>query len=135
MKPRPANPAPTIELVAVDRLVHIEGFSRKRVEWLADKIREERVWTRPIAIDRAHPLVLDGQHRTEAARLLGLRRVPVVRFVYARVSVWSLRPNHEVDWRLVTRRALAGQPYPYKTVKHEFPTPVPDCHIPIEELR
>lgn len=125
---------PSIELVPVDLLVHIEGYSAKRVAWLTQKIGEDGIWTRPIAIDEAHHLVLDGQHRTEAARRLGLRKVPVVRYAYASVRVWSLRPSHQFDWEIVTRRALAGEPYPYKTVKHEFPAPVPGCAIPIAEL-
>ncbi|MBD9369453.1 hypothetical protein [Xanthomonas sp. XNM01] len=126
----------SIELVPVDRLRHIEGFSRRRVEWLVRKIEAEAIWNKPVALDTEHDLVLDGQHRMEAARLLGLLRIPAVRYAYERVEVWSLRPNHVFDWRLVTKRALAGQPYPYKTVKHAFPAGgLPACAYPIAALR
>lgn len=125
-----------IEFVPLERLRHIEGFSRRRVEWLVRKIVDEGVWTRPVALDADHDLVLDGQHRMEAARVLGLARVPAVRYVYADVDVWSLRPNHAFDWQRVTERALAQQPYPYKTVKHAFPDGgLPACAIPLESLR
>lgn len=123
-----------IELVPVDRLVHIEGHSDKRVEWLMQKMRDEGIWTKPIAVDDAYFLVLDGQHRMEAALRLGLSRVPVVKYTYSSVKLWSLRPQYQFDWRLVTERSLAGDPYPYKTVKHEFPVPVPACAIPLAEL-
>ena len=126
---------PVIELVPVELLVHIEGHSKKRVTWLAAKIRDEGVWTKPLAIDAKHHLVLDGQHRMEVARLLKLRRVPVVRYRYASVLIWSLRPKYEFDWKLVTERALAGDPYPYKTVKHRFPVPLPACDLSLAELR
>ncbi len=125
-----------IEFVPLERLRHIEGFSKRRVEWLVRKIVDEGVWTRPVALDADHDLVLDGQHRMEAAKVLGLARVPAVRYVYADVDVWSLRPNHAFDWRRVTERALAQQPYPYKTVKHAFPDGgLPACAIALESLR
>lgn len=125
-----------IELVPVERLRHIEGFSRRRVDWLVGKILAEGVWTKPVALDAAHDLVLDGQHRMEAAKLLGLRRLPAVRYVYAEVDVWSLRSNYEFDWKMVTERALANDPYPYKTVKHHFPSGgLPACAVALEILR
>lgn len=121
--------------VPVAQLRHIEGFSKKRVEWLVNKIRSEKVWNKPLALDTQHDLVLDGQHRMEAAKLLGLKWVPAVRYVYADVELWSLRPNHSFDWQRVTERALAGAPYPYKTVKHRFPEGgLPACRFDLEEL-
>lgn len=124
-----------IEMVEVDQLKHIEGFSRKRVLWLKDKIVREGVWNKPVALDNGHCLVLDGQHRMEVALAIGLKWIPAVKYEYAAVKIWSLRPRqHEFDWEIVVKRALAGDIYPYKTVKHEFPTPVPLCNLKLEEL-
>jgi L-serine kinase (ADP) len=123
-----------IELVLLSKLRHIEGFSKKRVAWLCAKISREGVWNKPLALDDRHFLVLDGQHRMEAARLLGLKRVPAVRYEYAAVDLWSLRKGYAFDWREVTRRALDGEPYPYKTVKHKFPAGIPACEIALETL-
>lgn len=131
-----AIPPLSIELIPIERLRHIEGFSKRRVDWLAGKIQHEQMWTKPLAVDAQHDLVLDGQHRMEAAKVLMLRQVPVVRYIYARVEVWSLRANHQFDWKQVTERALANQPYPYKTVKHRFPAGSPPaCAIPLDALR
>jgi len=124
-----------IELVDVNCLRHIENFSAKRAEWLKGKIIGERVWTKPIALDADHGLVLDGQHRMEVAKALGLKRIPAVKYEYASVRVWSLRPGkYEFTWEDVVERALAGKIYPYKTVKHEFPSPLPPCSYSLEEL-
>ncbi len=124
-----------IERVPVERLRHIEGFSKKRVDWLVKKIQREGIWRIPIALDEQYDLVLDGQHRMEAAKQLGLKWVPAVRYIYADIKVWSLRPNHSFDWKLVTERALAGDIYPYKTVKHNFPGGgLPECHFQLAEL-
>lgn len=124
-----------IEMVEVDWLKHIEGFSKKRVLWLKDKIVGEGIWNKPVALDDEHGLVLDGQHRMEVARALGLKRIPAVKYSYAAVKVWSLRPGkYEFTWETVVQRALQGDIYPYKTVKHEFPLPLPQCSFVLDEL-
>jgi len=115
-------------------LRHIEGHSKRRVNWLCKKILAEGIWTLPIALDSTYNLVLDGQHRMEAALKLGFQRVPVVRYVYADVSLRSLRLNHYFDCELVTERALSGNIYPYKTVKHDFENPLPECSFELEIL-
>lgn len=124
-----------IEFCDTRKLRHIEGYSKRRVEWLCNKIITEGIWTRPLALDMNHDLVLDGQHRMEVALKLGLKHVPVVRFRYEEVSLRSLRKNHEFDWEIVTRRALCGEIYPYKTVKHDFESPLPECSYSLEKLR
>jgi hypothetical protein len=115
-------------------LRHIEGFSKRRVQWLRAKIQAEGRWTKPIALDADHNLVLDGQHRMEVALAMGLKRVPAVKFCYGDVRVWSLRPKYAFTWRDVVARAIAGETYPYKTVKHEFPSGLPACDYSLDEL-
>ena len=111
-----------IEMIEVASLRHIEGFSQRRVSWLARKIEAEAVWTKPLVLDRSHHLVMDGQHRMEVAKLFGMAVVPAVLYDYADVEVWSLRPDHyTVSAKEIVERALRGDIYPYKTAKHRFP--------------
>ena len=93
------------------------------------------MWTKPLYIEGTHGLVLDGQHRLQVSLRMGLARVPVQRFDYHDVAVWTLRKEHPVDVATVIRRANAGDIYPYKTVKHKFPRVIDDCAIPLAELR
>lgn len=116
------------------QLKHIEKFSARRVTWLCDKISKEGVWIKPLALDSQHNLVLDGQHRMEVALCLGLTKVPVVIFNYPDVPLRSLREKYQFDWQEVTRRALTGDIYPYKTVKHDFMEGVPACRFTLHEL-
>lgn len=127
----------SVEMVEVASLRHIEGFSQRRVSWLVRKIQAEGVWTKPLVVDRAHHLVMDGQHRMEVARLLGMAAVPAVLFDYADVDVWSLRPAHyAVSAEEIVDRALRGDIYPYKTAKHRFPCgKLPELAIPLKALR
>lgn len=124
-----------IRLVATSKLRHIEGFSKRRVAWLKKKILKESIWTKPVYIEREHGLVMDGQHRMEVARAMGLVHVPCVLLSYDDVDVWSLRQNHEVTPALVIQKSLRGDLYPYKTVKHRFPAPTARCQIPLATLK
>lgn len=124
-----------VELVSTANLRHIEGHSERRVDWLVEKILREGVWTKPLALDNRHYLVLDGQHRMEAAHRLGLRVVPAVRFDYKSVEMWSLRPQYSFTWEDVETRALVGDIYPYKTVKHAWSGSLPSVRYPLEDLR
>jgi hypothetical protein len=124
-----------IELVETQKLLHIEGFSKKRVEWLKAKIIKEGIWNKPVALDFKHSLVLDGQHRMEVALALGLKWIPAVKYDYSKVELWSLRPKYEFDWKIVQDRALTGDIYPYKTVKHKFPESLPSCNYTLEDLK
>jgi hypothetical protein len=129
-------------LVPVGSLRHIEGFSSKRVAWLVAKMKKEQLWTRPVCLapvkdttGRVVHLVMDGQHRTEAALRLGLREVPAQLFDYHNVEIWSLRPSQEVTVERVIEKSLANDPYPYKTVKHRFTTPIPELSVPLSALK
>jgi len=123
-----------IHLIDVNKLKHIEGFSSRKVEKLAEKILGDDRWTRPICVEKNHWLVLDGQHRLEAAKRLGVKYIPSMLFNYCDVKFWSLRDNHDVSIELVCDKALSGDIYPYKTVKHDFIIPVQLCDFPISKL-
>lgn len=123
-----------LHFIETDKLRHIEDYSRKRAKWLTQKIETEQVWTKPLCVDKTHYLVMDGQHRMEAAKLLNLRYVPCMLFDYVDVEIWSLRDNYHVDHETVIERALKNDIYPYKTVKHRFPIELPSLAIPLREL-
>ena len=67
-----------IVLIKTDQLLHIEDYGRKRVEWLKDKIIDEGLWTVPLKLDKENFLVMDGQHRMEVAKSIGLIYIPCV---------------------------------------------------------
>lgn len=124
-----------MELISLELLKHIEGYSKKRAEMIQKKIIKDNLWSKPVCIEKNHYLILDGQHRVEAARELGLARIPCEIFDYQDVEVWSLRPNHEVSRELVVEKTLRGDIYPYKTAKHRFPIEIKECNIPLEDLK
>lgn len=116
-----SNNVRKINLIYTTELRHIEGFSKKRVVWLKNKILKEGTWTVPLKVDKYHNLVMDGQHRMEVAKELGLKVVPCLVYDYEEVEVWSLRDNHEVTPQLIIDKSISENIYPYKTAKHAFP--------------
>lgn len=128
--------APEVQMVSVDGLRHIEGWDEERAKRLTEKIRHEGVWNVPVIVDKKDGLVLDGQHRLETAKLLGLKKIPALLVAYEDIMVWTLRKEEKVSHALVRRRVLhEGTLYPYKTVKHKFPFMVPgNLGISLEAL-
>jgi len=121
-------------LVDVADLNCIEEFDSDRVAWLRKKILSEGVWTEPLKIERKHHLILDGHHRFEVAKLLHLKNVPCEIYDYDDVPTWSLRPEIKISKKEVARKALSGDTYPYKTVKHQFYS-LSKCSIKLDKLK
>lgn len=123
-----------IELIAVDSLKPIEDFISERADQLFETISENEFWIKPIVIESEHGLILDGHHRFNVAKRMGLKKIPVIVVDYKDIEIWSLRPEEEVTHELVVKRALSNNIYPNKTVKHNFPFAVPECKISIKTL-
>lgn len=125
-----------VQYMEVTQLHGIEEYGPERVEILLNEITAQNIWTVPIIVSKGSNLVLDGQHRLEVARRLGLVRLPAVVVNYSDIAVWSLRKEIRVDPKRVEKAVLKnGTIYPYKTVKHKFPFDIPAVQIPLEELR
>lgn len=131
------QPTPKIEYVKVHDLKHIENFDADRVFALTEKIKKEGTWNVPIIISEKGKLILDGQHRTEVAKILGFQKIPAIIVDYSDVRVWSLKKEERVSQNLVETRILKrNKPYPYKTVKHKFNFDIPqNLNINLSDLR
>lgn len=126
-----------MKLVKLTLLKHIEAFSPTRVANMTRKIRDRGILERPICVEENHWLILDGQHRYQVAKALGLKYIPCQLFDYSDedLLVWSLRDDCEVSKELVIERSLSGNIYPYKTAKHKFPRKKLKPMIPLDVLR
>lgn len=124
-----------MELIEISKLKPIEGHGKRRVQNIKRKILNDGVWNKPICVEKNYLLVLDGMHRFEIAKELGFVFIPCELFNYDDVEVWSLRENHIVTREIVIKKALAGDIYPYKTVKHKFVSGVSGCSFNFDTLR
>lgn len=127
------------ELLLIDprKLRPHERINPARALWVLIKITTAGRLTTPILIDTRSMTILDGHHRSWAAKVLGFKRIPCWSVDYLNdeaISVLPRRPEIPVSKLEVLRRAASGEVYPYKTTKHKYT--LPDIRaFTISELR
>ena len=125
---------PEFSFLPITDLSPIEEYDDARVKTLKDKIVSEGKWNVPIIVEK-RGLILDGQHRFQVAKILGLERIPSIMVSYDEVKVWTLRKEIKITKSNVIKKVKSGQVYPYKTVKHKFDFEIPDSlDIQLREL-
>jgi hypothetical protein len=124
-----------IELVSTNSLLPIEGFIEERKNDLFDEIKIQKRWIKPLVIEKNFNLILDGHHRFEVSKLLNLDLLPCIKVDYNDVELWSLRDELVVSRKKVIKKALEGDIYPCKTVKHDFNFSTIDCDYKFKELK
>ena len=107
------------------------------VEKLAQDIQRRGCWTTPIPVERTSGIIMDGNHRWHAARLLQLTQLPCVALDYddprVRVVRWEDGGRFSLDH---LRETLArGAVLPYKTTRHIFAPALPELLFDLAALR
>lgn len=104
-----------ILLLEISGLLSHRNVVRDRVVSLSSRILRDGFIKKAIAVDQSL-VVLDGHHRVEAARAIGLRRIPAVVLDYSServiVTPCSIRKED------VIRAAFEGRKFPPKTTRH-----------------
>lgn len=100
---------------------------------LKEKILAEGIWRVPITVEKNSFVVMDGHHRLQTAKSLGLTLIPCVMLSYENVVVESRRADMLVTPKEIIRRGLAGDLYPAKSTRHIFSSEY-SCYIPLDEL-
>ncbi|MDG4696929.1 ParB N-terminal domain-containing protein [Providencia sp. CRE-3FA-0001] len=125
-----------LELVNIDNIQITEEHIPERVEWLIEKIKAEALWRVPLLLEENSYAIMDGHHRFEVAKKLGLRRVPAVMLNYnlPSVQVISWREDFVINKSIVQSYIKDKKIFPHKTTKHII-DPYPDeISIPISFL-
>jgi len=81
-------------------------------------------------------VILNGHHRVEALRRMGLKRIPAWVFDYDgdHVDLDRWKPGPPIDKAEVLHRADVGRPFPPKTTRHRLRVELPRRTVPLEEL-
>ncbi len=130
------SPAPVFALVPVSRLLGHEEHDQAKVDELVEELRRTGEFREPIWVARGLYVILNGHHRVEASRRLGLKYVPAWVFDYHgdEVELDRWRPGPPIDKAEVLRRASLGRPFPAKTTRHRLKVELPPRSVPLEEL-
>jgi hypothetical protein len=114
-----------------------EQVDHEKVQELVEQIQREGFWTTPLPVEMKSGLIMDGNHRLQAALKLGLRHLPCVELDYAdsRVEVkhWQTGQTYAATHELADVVAKHG-PLPFKTTRHRFDPPLPQTRIPLTML-
>lgn len=125
-----------VELVDVSELKGIEANDPDRATELEAEIKKCGKWTVPVIVAKKGMLVLDGQHRLEVAKRMGLKKIPAIIVRYEDVDVWTLHKEIKVSQKSVEKMVLKDHKmYPYKTVKHKFNFDIPVIEYDLKELK
>ena len=126
-----------VSLVPIDALKPHEHVIESHVLELLHDIAQRRKILRPIVVDSRTLVILDGHHRVEALRRLGLRFAPAVLVDYDSdcVSVSSWRKGYPVTKEIVRKAGLSGYRLPPKTSRHRLCFEIPEVSVGIELLK
>ncbi|PMB75216.1 MAG: hypothetical protein C0193_01495, partial [Candidatus Bathyarchaeota archaeon] len=123
-----------------------EKVDPKHLEELTQKIASDKVLKFAIVADKNTNVVLDGEHRFNALKSLGCKKIPVVYVDYNSpdIVVQSWRGNQKLTKKDVIEAGLSDKKLPAKTTKHMIKMSENLAHIfaiekrvdiPIEALR
>lgn len=109
-----------IRLVKISDLKFHEYTDYNRLKSLKDEICSDRVLKRPIVIDEATKVIIDGHHRAEALRLLGCKRIPAccVDYTCDKIGLKSNPEDVEITKDKVIEAALKNTPFKPKSTWH-----------------
>lgn len=126
----------TLELINVDEIKETELHIPERVLWLTNKIKIEKVWRVPVLLDKKTLAIMDGHHRFNVAKRLGLRRIPAILLSYdsPNVIVSSWRKDVYIDKDVIRQYIIDGKLFPHKTTKHIIQPQPKEIEIPISFL-
>ena len=94
---------------------------------------------KPIIVDAASLVILDGHHKWTAAGLLDLDRVPVIMVEYIEddtvlVDVWPDCEKKSITKDEVLEMGISDGVFPPKTSRHRFSFKLPKIGVPLDDL-
>ncbi|WP_337961893.1 hypothetical protein [Brucella intermedia] len=122
-------------LLSLGVLIPTEEVDANRVIELENQITLSGYWRVPITVHRDALFVMDGHHRLTVAKHLGLNVLPVILLDYDSVHVEAWRAGETITPETIFAMARSGRKFPCKTTRHTFAGPIPDCAIPLSDLR
>lgn len=112
-----------------------EEYNEDRVNEVLNMVNAAKAWLRMIAVHDTSHAVMDGHHRLEVAKRMGLKYVPCALLSYSQVRVESRRPEFSVTPEEIISRSTNGDLYPEKTTRHIFSPSELECEISLDLLR
>ena len=129
-----------IVLIEVSKLVPHEEIKQKKLNKLIDLVKKRGGFYQPVLVDKETRTLLDGHHRYNSAKYLGLKFIPGIEVNYLeddsiKVEPWPGKEHMKISKQSILSMAKSGNLYPPKTSKHFFSGELPKQFFSFEELR
>lgn len=125
-----------LTLLRPEQLLPTEEFIEARVQDVSREIEALGCWRYPLLIEQDTHVIMDGHHRREFALRFAYSWVPCLLLDYSSVILASRRAEFALSPADVITRGLQRHPYPAKTTRHQFRTPVEfQCDVALAELQ
>ena len=128
-----------VQLIPVEVLKPHEQVIQKKVAQLEKMTMRWNAYTKPLLVDGATGTILDGHHRFEIAKRLGLQCLPcvVVDYLEDDSIALMLRPNS--DREVITKQdvidaGMSGDLMSPKTSRHLLSDDLPPISVPLSRL-
>lgn len=126
-----------IRNINIEKIKEHEAVYKSNLIKIKSMIIKAGVFREPIIVDKTTLVVLDGHHRLNSCRLLGLKKIPCLTVDYLtdkKIKVASRRNNILIDKNTVIKMGLSSHVFPHKTTKHFIPNRIKNLKIPLELL-
>ncbi|MEM3580741.1 MAG: pyridoxal-phosphate dependent enzyme [Candidatus Bathyarchaeia archaeon] len=126
-----------IHLIKLEELHEHEETDPKHLKELTQQIAADKILKHPIIVDEKTNTILDGEHRFNALKSLGCKRIPAIYVDYSspNIVVQTWRKNYGLTKRDVIEAALSGKRFPPKTTCHMIKNSETLSHISSIEKR
>lgn len=127
-----------LKLVNIDNLKFHEDINPSRLSKLQAQISTDGHIKTPIIVDKKNMVILDGHHRFNCCKNLGLKKIPCVLVDYledSEIKVSSRKKNFKITKKIVIAAGINGFLFPHKTTRHSLPYKFKNLFIPLTNLQ
>jgi hypothetical protein len=123
----------SLHFIAPKMLKPTEEYDPSRAKSLIKKIETEGVWLHPLLVENNNYTIMDGHHRHQAAKTLGLLLIPCFLLSYdnPHLKLSSRRQEKEIYRQDIIKAGLTGNLLPYKSTRHQLLLKLPETFIPL----
>lgn len=124
-------------LVELDKLLQHEEVDLNHLQELKEEIASDKILKHPIVADENTNVIIDGEHRYTALKILGCKRIPVIYIDYNSedIKVQAWRDSERLTKEDVIKAGLSGMKLPPKTSKHLIRNSDTFSHISVVEKK
>ena len=128
-----------VQLIPVEVLKPHEQVIQKKVTQLEKMTMRWNAYTKPLLVDGATGTILDGHHRFEIAKRLGLQCLPCVVVDYLEddsiaLMLWPNSDREVIAKQDVIDAGMSGDLMSPKTSRHLLSDDLPPISVPLSRL-